>query len=140
MASLRYQRYTLFTYILAYFKIFIFLGHCVVQPRILFLPMVKENSSPASEDAFLAYVERFNFMGYDKYSDMHIVKRAYRTDGSPIGDIIPVSQFRTCVELTPKFGMEADKRLTMTTCLEYNNEFRLNKYFTKELFSALSTT
>lgn len=67
---------------------------------------------------------------------MHLLKRARRTDGSIMGDIIPLAQLRTLVDLVPRFGKQANRRLAKETVLEYSSEFWLNKYFEKELFYA----
>ena len=53
-----------------------------------------------------------------------------------MGDVIPLSQLRTLINLVPRFGAEADNRLTKVTALEWSSEYWLNKYFDKELFYA----
>ena len=68
---------------------------------------------------------------------MYLLKRALRNHGAIMGDIVPLSQLRTLIDLVPRFGAEADKRLTKETALECGSEFWLNKYFNKELFYAL---
>jgi hypothetical protein len=68
---------------------------------------------------------------------MYLLKRARRTGGAIMGDVVPLAQLRTLIDLVPRFGAEADKRLTRGTALEYSSEFWLNKYFDKELFHAL---
>jgi hypothetical protein len=68
---------------------------------------------------------------------MYLLKRARRNDGASMGDVVPLSQLRTLINLVPRFGAKADNRLTMETALEYCAEFWLNKYFDKELFYAL---
>jgi hypothetical protein len=70
---------------------------------------------------------------------MHILKRARRTDGTIIGDIVPLAQLRTLVDLVPRFGKQANIRLAKETVLEYSSEFWLNKYFSKEFFYALKS-
>jgi hypothetical protein len=52
-----------------------------------------------------------------------------------MGDIIPLAQLRTLVNLVPRFGKQANRHLAKQTVLEYSLEFWLNKYFEKELFS-----
>ncbi|KAJ6468957.1 hypothetical protein DFH09DRAFT_1254079 [Mycena vulgaris] len=78
---------------------------------------------------FLAYVQRFDIVnpagsvgGPRPDSDTGI------TNGIVMGDIIPLDQLRAHVELTPQFE----------NSLDYSEEFWLTKYFTKELFFALS--
>jgi hypothetical protein len=65
------------------------------------------------------------------------MKQARRSDGSIMGDVIPMGQVRALVNLVPPFGEVAEKRLTKETILEYGSEFRLNTYFDKELLYAL---
>jgi hypothetical protein len=68
---------------------------------------------------------------------MHLLKRARRNAGELMGDVVPLSQIRALINLVPRFGEEADKRLTKETAVEYSSEYWLNKYFEKELFYAL---
>jgi hypothetical protein len=99
---------------------------------------------------FLAYVQRFDIIPQpnpqhlsqkgsfvEQSTGMYLLKRALRSDRSVLGGIIPLGQIRTLVDLIPRFGKEAEKRLTKATLLTYSKEFRLNKYFEKELFYAL---
>lgn len=72
-------------------------------------------------------------------SSMYILKRARRANNSFIGGIVPLQQIRGMVDLVPRFGEKADRRLGKTNCLAYSTEFWLNKYFDKELFYALDT-
>ena len=74
----------------------------------------------------------------DPASQMFVLKRALRQDGSIIGDVISLSRLRALVELTPVFGEKADLRLTKESSLEYSVHFWLDKYFDKELFYALT--
>jgi hypothetical protein len=71
-------------------------------------------------------------------SSMYILKRARRAKGELIGDILPLQQVRTPVDLTPCFGNVANRRLTKYNSSTYCSEFRLNKYFDKELYLSLS--
>ena len=68
---------------------------------------------------------------------MHLLKHAHRADGSIMGDIVPLAQLRTLVDLVPHFGKQANRQLIKETVLEYSSEFWLNKYFSKKLFYAL---
>ena len=71
---------------------------------------------------------------------MYILKRAKRLDGTILGDVVPLSHVRALASLIPRFGKAAEKRLTKESSLENSLEFRLNKYFNKEFFYALSST
>jgi hypothetical protein len=102
----------------------------------------------------LAYVQRFDVVPQinpelsgsltrkgpypDPASSMFMLKRARRHDESLIGDIIPLIQLRSLVELTPVFGGKADSRLTKESSLEYSTHFWLDKYFDKEFFYAVT--
>lgn len=110
----------------------------------------KDSLPPAGTNNFLAYVQRFDVVPQidptsggrgvfpEPASGMYQLKRARRVDQSIMGDIIPLERVRAPVELTPRFGKIADKRLTKQTSLDYCEEFWLSKWFNKELFFALS--
>jgi hypothetical protein len=101
---------------------------------------------------FFAYVERYDIVPQatslvrnasrgavpDPVSGMYLLKPSHRANGSCFGDIVPVSQLRGPVKLTPFFGAEADHRLTRYNSFDYSSEFWLNKYSDKEVFWALS--
>jgi hypothetical protein len=127
------------------------LGHHVAELRLVFRA-VPRNRSPSHSctDSFLAYVQRFDIIPQpnpqrpsqkglfaEQSTGMFLLKRTMRSDQSVWGDIILLGQIKTLVDLIPRFGKEAEKRLTKETVLAYSKEFRLNKYFEKELFFAL---
>jgi hypothetical protein len=68
---------------------------------------------------------------------MYVLKRSRRHDNTTIGDVVPLGQLRVLLDLIPRFGADADRRLTKETSLEFSLEFWLNRYFEKELFYAL---
>lgn len=70
-------------------------------------------------------------------SSLYLLKRAKRAGAEIIGDILPLNQVRELVELIPRFGEKADRRLTKFNSLQVNSEFWLNKFFTKEVYLAL---
>lgn len=74
----------------------------------------------------------------DPAAGMYIVKKALRANGDPMGDIVPLQQIRSLVELTPQFGKKADRRFQRSNSLQYGNEYWLDKYFDKDLFYALN--
>lgn len=104
-------------------------------------------------DIFLAYIQRFDIIPQlnplisgsttqrgqypDPSSGMYVVKKATRSNGTPIGDIVPLNQLQSLVDLTPRFGAKADTRFDKTNSLACATEFWLNKYFDKDLFFAL---
>ena len=73
----------------------------------------------------------------DPTTGLYILKRAFRTDGSRLGDIIPLSHCRTPVQLVPRFGKEADAQLARSNSMELSREFFLNAYFDKDIFEYL---
>ncbi|KAF8814617.1 hypothetical protein BYT27DRAFT_7326430 [Phlegmacium glaucopus] len=126
-------------------------GHHVVQLRLIFraVPHKRSPSHPCT-DMLLAYVQHFDFIPQsnpqrpsqkglyvEPSTGMYHLKRARRSDGSIFGGVIPFGRIRTLIDLVPRFGEFAEKHLAKETALEYSLEFRLNKYFEKELFYAL---
>ena len=127
-----------------------------MRVRALFTPV--SLSAAPSLNCFLAYCERYEILrrpdppsSYqeltlfnaipgrtpDYYTGCYMLRRCFRGSGQPMGDIIPVSQFRALVDVIGKFGEKADNRLTMQTSTSYCEELYLNKYFTPELFFTL---
>lgn len=77
----------------------------------------------------------------DPTTGMYVLKRAVRTDGTPMGDIIPLSQLCAPVDIIPRWGgMTASPRLTCANSLEFGSHFLLNKYWNKNLFHTLHKT
>jgi hypothetical protein len=120
----------------------IFIGHCVAQVRLVMRAVPNKGFRPyLGTECFLAYVQRFDFVPQanpDPASSLYLLRRSTRTDGSRLGDIVPLTQLRARVDLTPHFGAKADTRITKENCMEYSSQFWLNKYFEKELFFALT--
>ena len=56
-----------------------------------------------------------------------------------VGEVIPLHCLHSPAHVIPRFGKEANQRLTRHTAYELSNEFWLNKYWNKEIFYALST-
>jgi hypothetical protein len=106
--------------------------------------------APTGTDEFLAYVQRFNVVHQihpvtkvsgpfrEPATGMYQLKRARRADGSPMGDVVPLERLRAKVELSPRHGKTADKRLKHETTLDYCQDFHLDHFFNKELFWALT--
>jgi hypothetical protein len=102
-------------------------------------------------NSFLAYVQRFDFVmpsasstptpqkgpRPDHATQMLVLKRSTRADGTRMGDVIPLSHLRTPAHLIPRFSNAADTRLTKESCLEYSKEFFLNKFFDKCMYYSL---
>lgn len=121
--------------------------------RLIFR-IVPTAENPLHDDHFLIYARRFDIVPQvnsgitgsstsrglypEPTSSLYILRRAQRASGDLVGDIIPLHQVRVSVELIPRFGTEADRRLTKYNSFSYCSEFRLNKYLDKELYLALS--
>jgi len=112
-------------------------GHVVVQIRLIFRLL--------RSDTFLTYVQCFNTISppplcdsTDGAAGMHILKRAIRRDGGRVGYVIPLHHICSPAHLIPRFGREANPRLTRHTSYELSNEFWLNKYWNKQFFYTLS--
>jgi hypothetical protein len=120
----------------------------------LIFRIIQPTRSFFREDRFLVYARRFDVIPQinknvsgsstvrgpypEPKSSLYILKRARRANGELIGDILPLRQVRALVDLTPCFGDVADRRLTKYNSSTYCSEFRLNKYFDKELYLSLS--
>jgi hypothetical protein len=62
------------------------------------------------------------------------MKRSSRSNSTRMGDIIPLSQTRIAAPLIPRYGVQADSKLTSRNSLEFSTEFYLNSFFDKELY------
>lgn len=114
-------------------------GHSIAQIRLIMRPVGKRHARWAWTDQFVAYVQRFDISNErDPTTQLHILKRAKRSNGIRMGDIIPVSQLRASVNLIPRFCAAADKRLTPYNSMEHATEFWLNLFWDKNIFFALS--
>jgi hypothetical protein len=125
-------------------------GHIIGQLQVI-MRIIPSRQTPSvlAENPFVAYVQRFDIVPQfnpvtetttqcpESGTSLYVLRRARRTDGSLLGDIIPLYQLRCLVSLIPRFGEKADPRLSKTSSLFYSNEFWLNKYFNKELFYSL---
>ncbi|KAG2122771.1 hypothetical protein DEU56DRAFT_873558 [Suillus clintonianus] len=113
-------------------------GHSVIQMRPIMRPM--GGGACQWRDHFLVYASRFDVVPVlDLATQLHILKRAKRSNGTRLGDVIPLSQIRAPVSLVPRFGIAADNRLTAHNSMEHCLEFWLNKYWNKQLFFSLTT-
>ena len=105
-------------------------GHSVVQLRLIFCVASPRNSAPIpASNMFLVYVQRFEIVpqifdrsgqsqrgGYpDCVSQLYVLKRSFRADGSRLGDVIPLTNLRTPADLIPRFHGKADVRLTVSS-------------------------
>ena len=101
-------------------------------------PLGKPHQRWSWADRFLTYVQRFDIICREPSTQMHVLKRAVRSGGQRLGDVIPVSQITAYANLIPRFGQHADSRLTSVNSTEHSREFYLNKYFDKNIYHILS--
>ena len=74
----------------------------------------------------------------EKSTFLYVLKRATRSNGQPLGDVVPLSQFRSLVDLVPRFDSQgADSRLHSNNSIRFSKEFWLNSYLEKDLFYSL---
>ena len=120
-------------------------GFFVGQIRAIFHPIW---NIPTRHPFYLVYVQRFNIvpqthlprgrrLAPDPIHGMYTLRRARRSDGSPMGGIIPLHHLRASVHLIPRFGEKADPCSTSRTSFDSSDIFFLNHYFDKEDFSFL---
>lgn len=121
-----------------------FQGFDLAQIRLIFHPVWPINT-------FLAYAERFDVIPQpthlggstrarcpDPVTGMYVVKRSSRSNGARMGGVVPLSQTQIAAPLVPKYGPQADPKLTPRNSLEFSTEFFLNHYFDKELYYFLN--
>ncbi|KAG1785087.1 uncharacterized protein HD556DRAFT_1451053 [Suillus plorans] len=114
-------------------------GHTVTQIRLIMRPIGKSGTQWSWQDRFLTYVQCFDLSNdCDANTQLHLLKRAKRSNGDRMGDIIPLSQLRAPINLVPCFGVAVDKRLTAHNSMEHAAEFWLNEFWEKSTFFALS--
>ena len=115
-------------------------GFFVGQIRAIFHPIW---DIPTNHPFYLVYVQRFDIvpqthlprgrrLAPDPIHGMYVLRRARRSDGSPMGGIIPLYHLRAPVHLIPRFGEQPASRTDSDTDI-----FFLNHYFDKEDFSFL---
>ncbi|KAJ3515847.1 hypothetical protein NLJ89_g1501 [Agrocybe chaxingu] len=135
-------------------------GHIVVDARLIFrivlpdgptLSNLRKSVRDAMTSRFLTYVQRYDIIPQpkelgkpsmrgqhpDPNTGLYILKRAKRTNGQLISDVMPLDQLRALADVTPRMNKTADRRWTKQNSLHYGTEFFLNKYFDKEFFYAL---
>ena len=118
------------------------LGFFVGQIRVIFHPLWDlQTKLPL----YLAYVERFDIVPQadlprgqrlvpDLIWGMYVLRRARRSDGSPMGAVVPLYHLHHPIQLIPKFGANANRTLTSHSSFDASTNFYLNHYFDKEDF------
>ena len=98
-------------------------------------------------NVYLIYAERFDIIPQlthltstsrarcpDPVTGMYVVKRATRSNGTRMGDVVPLTQIRSTAPLIPRYGSRAHPKLTSRNSMEFSTEFYLNKFFDKDLY------
>ncbi|KAG2738818.1 hypothetical protein P692DRAFT_20882268 [Suillus brevipes Sb2] len=102
-------------------------------------PIRKVGTHEGWKDHILTYVQCFTSNSErESTTQLHLLKRAKRSNGTRVGDVIPVTQLRAPVNVVPRFGASTDPRLTQYNSMEHASEFWLNKYWDKNIFFPLS--
>ncbi|KAG2149239.1 hypothetical protein DEU56DRAFT_729272, partial [Suillus clintonianus] len=110
-------------------------GHSVAQIRLVIWPIGKCGMPWSWTDQFITYVQQFNISSErNPASQLHVLKRSKHSNGTQMGDIIPVSQLRAPVHLVPCFGTTADMCFTAYNSMEHATEFWLNYFWDKNIF------
>ena len=110
-------------------------GHLVAQLQIIF--------HLTHSDLFLIYVQHFTIAAHSNPSPvtgMHKLQWATRRNGKHICGVILLTQIWSLAHLILNFSNEAHSHLMNLSSYELTNEFWLNKYWTKELYYALSSS
>ncbi|ETW78381.1 hypothetical protein HETIRDRAFT_325629 [Heterobasidion irregulare TC 32-1] len=126
-------------------------GHSIVSICLIFCLIFSTGQSQPHPHPYLMYGHRFDIVPQTSFaasgtshlspeasSGMYIVKRAVRADSSLLGDVIPLSQIRTPVQLIPRYGAKADPRLTAQNSFHFTREFFVNKYANREIYNLLT--
>ncbi|KAG1734642.1 hypothetical protein EDB19DRAFT_1830536 [Suillus lakei] len=112
-------------------------GHAICELHLIMRPIPRRGSHITWRDQYLCYVQVLTIGSVNPATDMIIVKRTKHTDGTPIGNIVPLRQLHSFISLIPQLGNAADARFTKATSMHYSQLFLLNKYFDKDFYYAL---
>ncbi|KAF9237842.1 hypothetical protein BU15DRAFT_62863 [Melanogaster broomeanus] len=118
-------------------------GHILAEVRLVMRPIPPRGTHPAWHDQCLVYIQRLDVQAQagsavvEPITQMHILKRATRSSGSPFGSALPLNQLRSFAHIVPKFGRSADSRLNCFNSSHFSDLFYLNKYFDKDFYYAL---
>ncbi|KAG2109266.1 uncharacterized protein F5147DRAFT_773077 [Suillus discolor] len=123
-------------------------GHAVVEVHLIMQPLPPQGTSSSASWAahFLMYVQRLDVMPQrhgnllEHTTQVHVLKCAMRSAGTPFGDILPLDQLRSLDHIIPRFGHVADSRLTAENSAHFAQTFFLNKYIDKDFYYAISNS
>ncbi|KAG1899326.1 uncharacterized protein F5891DRAFT_1128984 [Suillus fuscotomentosus] len=96
----------------------------------------KSGTNWSWKDHFLVYMHRFDIVSQSSSADDR--EPTKHSNGTWVGDVIPVTQLRAPVNLVPRFGASADNRLTPYNSMEHASQFWLNRYCDKNVYFPLS--
>ena len=133
-------------------------GHIVANLRVIFhifdtttLPCTTPLGKKIS-GRVLAYIQRYDIVPQcnpanpslrgsypEQTTGLYLLKKATRSSGEPLGDVVPLDQIRAFVDVVPRFEQRANPQFTKESSVAESKEFWLNRYFNKELFWALCT-
>ncbi|KAG6372731.1 hypothetical protein JVT61DRAFT_7505 [Boletus reticuloceps] len=120
-------------------------GHSVVLIRMIMCPAPPRKQTSLWANRFLVYAERLNIVPQangslvETSTGLHVLKRATRASGAPLGEIFPLDQLRSYCHLTPRFdSAQADSRLTCYNSIHSSSTMFLNKYIDKEFYYAVT--
>ena len=128
-------------------------GHAVGTICAIFTVIpTKFCADPKITNQFLAYVRRWDIVPQkdpltsrnmpipDPVTGLFLLKKGRRSNHEQMGDIVPLSQIRTFVDLVPRWEKASShqRKFTPTNSIHLSENVWLNKYVDKELFIALS--
>ncbi|KAG2087116.1 uncharacterized protein F5147DRAFT_748558 [Suillus discolor] len=111
-------------------------GHTIGQIRLIMRAIGKSGTNWSWKDHFLVYVHHFDIVSQSSGADDREPMK--RSNGTWVGDVIPVTQLRAPVNLVPCFSASADNRLTPYNSMEHASQFWLNRYWDKNVYFPLS--
>lgn len=101
------------------------------SPPLIYVEFFKFSS------AHFVIVDDVHITAPAKNIEMFIVKRHLRSNGHPLGDIIPLDDVCQPVQLIPKFSSKVPPKMTCDNCLDIGREFLVNSFADKETFHAI---
>jgi len=107
-----------------------FEGHAICELHLIMCPIPQRGSHVTWRDQYLCYIQVLTDL-VDPATDMIILKHAKYTDGTSIGNIVPLHQLHSFISLIPWLGDMADVQFTKATSMHYSQTFLFNKYFEK---------
>ncbi|KAG2030953.1 hypothetical protein BDR03DRAFT_986755 [Suillus americanus] len=115
-------------------------GHAICELHLIMHPIPRRGSRATWRDQYLCYVQVLTTGSVDPATDMIILKCAKYTDGTPIGNIVPLRQLHSFISLIPQLGDVADARFTKATSMHYSQTFLLNNYLLATVTTSIPTS